>query len=146
MKTIIAAKPKQDPAEIHRSLQKGCGIKHPEKIHGYAGFFMNYGEVKASDAVAALMEKDEEFRSFVHGSFRAFRNDDYGCISESDRDANIEDKWLCGGYELFGRYPYGPLQETGRICGPLPKHSIRIRYFKGTTYVLFDSESRRLTL
>ena len=141
MKTIIEAMPKQGPKKIHETLQKGYGVKHPEKILGYAGFFMNYGEVQASDAVAALMEKDEVFRDYVLVSFRAFRNDDYGRISESDRLDNIEDKWLGGGGELFGRYPYGPVKETERIYCRLPKNSIKIWHFHGTTYVLFDSES-----
>ena len=141
MKTIIEAKPKQDPGKIHETLQKGYGVKHPEKIHGYAGFFMDYGEVKASDAVAALMEEDRDFNLFVHTSFQRFQKDDYGRISESDRMDNIEDKWLDGGRELFGRYPYGPVEDTERVYCRLPKNSIKIWYIHGTTYVLFDSES-----
>ena len=141
MKTIIEAMQKQDPKKVHETLQKGYGVKHPEKILGYAGFFMDFEEVQASDAVAALMEKDESFRDFVLASFRAFQKDDYGRISESDRLDNIEDKWLGSGSELFGRYPYGPVQETERINSRLPKNSIKIWYFHGTTYVLLDSES-----
>ena len=138
MKTIIEAMPKQDPAKIHETLQKGYGTKHPEKIHGYAAFFMDYGEVKASDHVAYGMEHNRDFREFVYASIRSFKNDDYGLISDSDWDNNIEDKWISGGYDLMGRYAYGTAQ--GKRHGPLPERIIKIRYYRGTTYVLYDAE------
>ena len=139
MKTIIEAKPRPNPAEIHKALQKGYGIKHPEKISGYAGFFMDYGEVKASDEVARGMENSTDFRDFVLASVRSFQNDDYGLISDFDWVDNIENKYLCGGGgEMFGRYAYGRTNGMGH--GPLPQRIIKIRCYKGNTYVLYDWE------
>ena len=96
MKTIIRKK-QQDPRTIHESLQKGYGIPYPEKISGYAAFFMKYGDIIVSDSIAARMEINEDFRRFIFSSLQRFQNDDYGLISSDDWDNNIEDKWIAGG-------------------------------------------------
>ena len=136
MKTIIK-KATRNPQDIHNSLQQGFGIAHPEKISGYAGFFINYGGIIASDLIYSAMDQNS-FREFVYTSIRDFQDDKYGLISESDYINNIESKWLPGGGPLFGRYAYGRVfEEYGQS---MPMDIIKIRMYQDNTYILFDSE------
>jgi len=143
MKTIIRKKA-QDSKAVHETLQKGNGVKHPERISGYAAFFMNYGDVRVSDKVANWMDRRSDFREFIQSSIQAFQNDQYGHISWRDHEENIEDKWISGGYELFGRYAFGKVHETDGFA--IPDAYIKIRYYHGNTYILFDSEPDWLIL
>lgn len=139
MKTIIKKK-QQDPKAIHESLQKGYGIEHPERISGYAAFFMNYGDISVSDNVDHDMAHFPEFRDFVLSSLHDFQNDEYGYVSRSDYYENIEDKWIAGGFEIFGRYAYGAFRREGGGKQEMPGSFIKIRYYHGNTYILYDSE------
>lgn len=106
---------------------------------GYAGFFFELGDVYASGYVAEQMDI-EEFRSFVFDSLRRFDKGDYGQISRSDEDENIENRCLFGIDRLFGRYGYhfpncrrtekDPFDEV--IC---------IRKHEGNTWITVDSEA-----
>ena len=96
---------KRDPEKIRSSLQKGLGTEHPEKIHGYAGFFWNTGNVYVSGTVAGQME-DERFRRFVWESLKRYDKGDFGMISRSDRDENIANRYLFGNAFTIGRYGY----------------------------------------
>ena len=137
MKTIIKKK-QIDPRAIHESLQKGQGIEHPERISGYAAFFMSYGDIIVSDLVAGAMARDERFRDFVMTSLQEFQGDDYGMISVEDYYCNIEDKWIAGGGDLFGRYSYGKNIKIDRY--DIPEAIIKIRMYKDNTFILYDSE------
>ena len=96
---------KKDPEKIHSALQNGLRIDHPEKINGYAGYFFDLGDVYASGYIAGQMN-DEEFRTFVMESLKQFDKGEYGDISRNDRDENIENRWMFGISNQFGRYGY----------------------------------------
>ena len=136
MKKIKEAE-KMDRAARHQALQKGYGVEHPERIHGYAGLFFTLGDVYASDWVAKWMDQSEIFRAFVFQSLERFENDDYGDISENDHDENVEVKWLSCGWPLFGRYG----QMSDRYNGEQVLNAvIKIRRLKNVTTVMEESE------
>ena len=140
MKVILEEK-KLNPEAIHRSLQKGYGIEHPERISGYPGFFANYGTAYVSDEVHRFMELSPEFRKFVFESLKRYQDNEYGQISEWDWEFNVEDKWLGGGSELFGRYAYGEWRTLySQRSTKCPERFIKIRGYQGNTYILFDAE------
>ncbi len=143
MKTMIRKKP-QDSKAIHENLQKGYGIEHPEKISGYAAFFMNDGDIFVSDKVDNWMACQPGFREFILSCIQEFRKDNYGHISWHDYEENIEDKCIAGGYELYGRYAFGRTRESHGYS--MPDEYIKIRYYHGNTYILFDSEPAWLIL
>ncbi len=130
---------KKDPGQIHRGLQKGFRIEHPERITGYAGFFFESGDVYASGYVAKQMDI-EEFRSFVMDSLRRFDKGDYGQISRNDEDENIENRCLFGIDRLFGRYGYR-FPDCGRTEKDPFDEVICIRKHEGNTWVTADSEA-----
>ncbi len=143
MKTIVKKK-QIDHRAIHESLQKGFGIEHPERISGYAAFFIDYGDISVSDNIAAAMDRNEEFRSYIFSRIQDFQNDKYGYISRSDFDENTENKWIAGGGNIIGRYGIGPLAEQDGIM--MPYDFIKIRLYKGNTYILYDYEPDWLIL
>ena len=121
----------------YQALQKGYGVEHPERIHGYAGLFFDLGDVYASDWVAEWMDQSEGVRAFVFQSLERFENDDYGDISENDHDENVEVKWLSCGWPLFGRYGYKTVRENGK---EVLLTVIKIRRLKNVTTVMEESE------
>ena len=131
---------KRDPGQIHKGLQEGLRIEHPERIMGYAGFFFDLGDVYASGYIAGLMKNSEQFRTFVTDSLRRFDKGDYGLISRSDRDENIENRCLFGISRLFGRYGYH-LPDCGRKEGDPYDEFICIRKLEENTWVTADSEA-----
>ena len=137
MKKIISAV-KTDPEKIHESLKTGFGLEHPEKINGYVGFFVNYGDVYVSDDIAQRMECNKDFSDFIYRSIHDFQNDSYGVISSGDDYLNVENKWIAGGGPLFGRYPYGAVREVNGY--QIPADFIKIRYVDRNTYVSYDSD------
>ncbi len=137
MKKIISAGV-VDPREIHEKLKKGYGLEHPERVNGYRGFFVSYGNVYVSDDVAVRMEHSKEFSDFVYQSFRDFQNDSYGMIANFDHDENVECKWLGGAAPVLGRYPYGPLRNLHGYA--MPETFIKIRSHGDNTYIMFDAE------
>lgn len=130
---------KKDPEKIHRSLQKGYHIEHPERIMGYAGFFFELGDVYASGYVAEQMDNGE-FRSFVLDSLRRFYKGEFGQISSRDEDENIENRWLFGIDRLFGRYGYN-MPDSRRTEKDPFYEVICIRKHKGNTWITVDSEA-----
>ena len=130
---------KRNPEQIHRSLQKGYRIEHPEKVTGYAGFFFDLGDVYASGPVAAFMEV-REFRSFVMESVKRFDKGDYGLISEGDEFENNENRWMFGIDRLFGRYGYHYHNCQRTDQDPFDE-IICIRKHNGNTWVTYDSEA-----
>ena len=130
---------KRDPEKIHRTLQKGLRIEHPEKIMGYAGYFFDLGDVYASGYVAEQME-DERFRTFVMDSLKQFDEGEYGDISRNDLDENIENRWIFGIDRLFGRYGYD-LTEGEREQNEPYFEVICIRKHGENTWVTYDGEA-----
>lgn len=127
---------------IHRSLQRGYGTKHPEKIHGYAGFFFDTGDVFISEGIAQFWE-DEDLRLCVFASLGRFEKGDWGEISSGDIDVNIENRYLFGG-DTFGRYGYY-YEDNGRGKERFDE-VIKIRTWKGNTWISYDSEPDRFML
>ena len=125
--------------QIHKGLQKGLRIEHPEKIMGYAGFFFSMGDVYASGNVARLM-KTEAFRSFVMDSLKRFDKGDFGQISRGDQDENIENRYLFGIDRLFGRYGYYLPGRREKESSPFDE-VVCIRKHEENTWVTFDSEA-----
>ncbi len=131
---IIKAK---DPNAVHRALQKGYGIKHPERINGYSGVVFGTGDVFVSEAVGRRMGI-KEFKEFVFNSLMMFGREKYGEISSDDEELNGENRWLGNGDYVFGRYGYF---RDNRYQGKKQYDEIiRIRMWKGNTWVTYDSE------
>ena len=129
---------KKDPEKIRGGLQQGLSVEHPGKIMGYTGFFWSSGDVYASGVVARGME-NEAFESFVMDSLRRFDKGDYGQISRSDKDENIENRWLFGIGRQFARYGYHNAYLRRSETDPFDE-VICIHEREGNTWITMDSE------
>ena len=134
MKKIYSAE-RKDPKVVLEACKVGYHIEHPERINGFAGLCMNYGDVYVMDDIARRMDSFQQFKDFVLKSLDDFRHDKYGDISDNDESNNIEDKWIAGGWDLFGRYPWPEISSSGK-----PYDYIKIRFYHGNTYVYYDSD------
>lgn len=126
---------KRDPEKIHRDLRKAYGIGHPERIMGYAGFFFDPGNVYVSGSIAEWMEL-ERFSAFVLDSLKRFEKGDWGEVSQSTKDENIENRYAFGIGRLFGRY-------RTRQAGweDLFDEVICIRLHDGNTWITGEDEA-----
>ena len=126
-----------DPEAERRRLQKGYGIEHPERINGYAGLFFGRGDVFVSETVWNFM-KNGPLEKFVPDALKRFEKEGYGDISSGDIEQNGENRWLGNGDRVMGRYGYyygDEYQGKDRF-----DEVIRIRTWKGNTWITFDSE------
>ena len=112
-------------------------IKHPERINGYSGVVFGTGDVFVSEAVGRRMGI-KEFKEFVFNSLMMFGREKYGEISSDAEELNGENRWLGNGDYVFGRYGYF---FDNRYQGKKQYDEIiRIRMWKGNTWVTYDSE------
>lgn len=128
----------KDPKAVHEALQKGYGIKHPERINGYSGVVFGTGDVFVSEAVGRRMS-GERFRKFVFDSLMMFGREKYGEISNDDEELNGENRWLGNGDYVFGRYGY-TRDDDFYYGNHQYDEIIRIRMWKGNIWITYESE------
>ena len=126
---------KRDPEKIHRGLQQAYRIEHPERVMGYAGFFFEPGNVYVSGCIAEWMES-ERFSAFVLDALKRFEKGDWGEVTRSTKDENIENRYAFGIGRLFGRY--GTRRGNGE--GPYDE-VICIRLHDGNTWITGEDEA-----
>ena len=99
---------KKDPQKIYEAVKAGYGIEHPERISGFYGAFMLPDkDVYLSDKLARAAVNSDEIRKYIDDCIKRFLDDDYGFVTEWERGAYIEDKYIAGDTSWFiGRY-YG---------------------------------------
>ena len=132
----VVKEERRDPEALHRGLQRGLGIKHPERILGYAGLFFDTGDVYASREVAEHMTRYPGFSATILEILKRFSKEDYGEVSDSVVQDNGESRWLSGGRFLYGRYGCGKGHDD-----PERFHvNIRVRKHWDHTFVTYESE------
>ena len=104
-----------DPEKQYKIAQEGYGIKHPEKIQGFGGYFgFTFGDIYVDEDSFALLQTDKDFEEIVNACLTQFRNFDYGRKTEKEeRDLNFENRLFFGlNCGLIGRYDtrYGILE------------------------------------
>jgi len=90
-----------DYEKIHEAVSKGYGNPHPEKTLGYAGAFLfTLPDVYVSDTVELLLAESPERAGRLMELLNRLKHDDYGEISEKDKNNNIESRYT-GGYSSW---------------------------------------------
>ena len=133
---IQRAEPR-NPEAIHKGLQQGLRVNHPERITGYAGFFFHLGDVYAEKNISERM-KYEPFGHFVIDAVKRYDKGDWGDISKNDEDENIENRYMFGIDRLFGRYVYYA-SDKHSTPGAQYDDVICIRMHEGATWVTYES-------
>ena len=99
---LFYAPPTRDPDAIIKQVRRGFryGIKPPDKIQGYAGAIIALPEVHLSRKLYEILTLHPEFKSELHDILVSISKEDYGDISDDDRDYNGEQRWLAGTYNF----------------------------------------------
>ena len=127
-----------NPEAIRKGFQQSLGVQHPERISGFAGFLFQTGDVYASGSIIEFI-RDQQFRTFVLESLKRFEIGDYGEISSGCQDQNTENRCLFGIDNVFGNYGYYRNDGDRDLHGQ-PDEYVRIRKYRGSTWVTFDTE------
>ena len=125
---------RKDPDKVCREIKEGMGIPHPERVVGFFGLLFSPGDVYISDHVDFLLQSRPGFDAFLKDSLQRFVNDDYGDISEWDREDNIELKWLGPGIGLFARYCFEDADWEYKAV------TVKIRTLEHYTYIALEGE------
>lgn len=96
--------------QVYKDCQRGYGIKRPDKVSGFAGFFYRLPDVYAYGMAEKWAENSEivveEFRGFI----KRFRAKDYGFVTRCEHNNNVENRWLAGTSNwTIGRYSFSDL-------------------------------------
>ena len=101
---------------IYKDCQRGYGIKRPDMINGFAGFFYRLSDIYAYGVAEQWAESDERVVEEFKGFIKRFLSEDYGFVTRDEYEANLEGKWLCGtSYQAIGRYCFSDSNLT--YCG-----------------------------
>jgi len=106
---------KQNRIELSE-IKKGMAIDNPEKITGFSGVMLTLPNVYISENLNIRLQCDpsveEELKSVLSNIIR----EDYGFISEDEKQFNAEQRWLAGSfYDVIARFDIscGRVEFTG---------------------------------
>ncbi len=91
--------------EVVEACRKGYGIKHPELVNGFRGFFFRLHDVYLYGKLEGWALNNSRLEEPLMGFIRRFAAEDYGFVTASEHDNNLENKWLGGNCcWTIGRY------------------------------------------
>lgn len=77
-----------------------CGNHLPQGFSAIAMF--NYQDIYVDDKLYLLLNND--IRHEIENCLTRFSKDDYGIITEEDKDENIDNKYFGNGKNIIGKY------------------------------------------
>ena len=93
--------------EVVENCQKGYGIKHPEKVSGFQGFFFRLHDIYLYGRLEAWVLNNPELREPLTDYIRRFAREDYGFVTPAEHDNNLENRWIAGSCSwTIGRYNF----------------------------------------
>ncbi len=101
---------KGEKVDVQKRIEqvgKAYGIRHPERVHGFAGYFLrSTPNIYLSDKAEAYLNQHPGFEAELNGIVKRFNGDDFGLLPKDDVQAQLEDiymfgafRWLKGIYE-----------------------------------------------
>lgn len=92
--------PARDTQKCLEQVKAAYGIEHPEKINGFTGaFILTLPEVYLSDELYNKLKECPSLETELNRILNAIHKEEYGDISDEDRDYNGEQRWLAGTYD-----------------------------------------------
>ena len=93
--------------QVYKDCQRGYGIKRPDDVIGFMGFFYRLPDVYAYGRVERWLENNGKMEGELLKFIKRFYNGDYGFITELEHDGNVENRWLCGtAWGSIARYSF----------------------------------------
>lgn len=82
--------------EVYESCQKGYGIKRPNLVSGFNGFFFRVLDVYAYGKLEEWIESNEKMSEQLMGFIARYCREDYGFVTRDEYDLNGENRWFGG--------------------------------------------------
>lgn len=93
--------------QVYEACQRGYGVKRPDRISGFMGFFLRLPDIYAYGRLEMWLEHDPSVEDELLGFIRRYVAKDYGFVTRSEHDNNIENNCLCGtSYDTIARYSF----------------------------------------
>ena len=93
--------------QVYEGCQKGYGIKEPDKISGFNGFFYRLPDIYVYGMLETWLEHNKKMEDELKSFINRFKAEDYGFVTRAEHNENAEDRWLCGSYRgSIGRYSF----------------------------------------
>jgi len=77
-------------------IQAGYGIKNPERISGYAGFFFKLYDIYAIGRLESLISNDPKILDELLKLIQRYKSEDFGFVTADEYYDNMEGRYLCG--------------------------------------------------
>ncbi len=82
--------------EVYKDCQRGYGIKEPDKVSGFMGFFYRLPDIYVYGKLEQWMANNDKIEPELQKFIECFYHEDYGFVTRSESDLNLENRWLCG--------------------------------------------------
>ena len=93
--------------QVYKGCQQGYGIKEPNKVLGFDGFFYRLKDIYEYGRVEKWIENNEKIEPELKKFIARFCAEDYGFVTSLEHDNNVENMWLCGSCSwTIGRYAF----------------------------------------
>ncbi len=93
--------------EVYTACRKGYGVKQPDRILGFNGFFYSLDDIYLYGKLEGIVENNSKLSDELKGFIDRFLKEDYGFVTENEYDNNSENRWLCGSCShSIGRYMF----------------------------------------
>ena len=94
---------KRDYKKIAEQLYKGSRLTDSHIPHGFSSIVLfEFGDIYIDESINAILNADIKYD--IDYCLLQFSKDNYGIITEEEKDYNIENKYLGNGKNLIGRY------------------------------------------
>ena len=104
--------------EVYKDCQRGYGIKEPDKVSGFAGFFYRLSDIYAYGRLEKWLENNDKMEEELLKFVKRFYNGDYGFVTSLEHDNNVENRWLCGTCSwTIGRYSFDDVNVSNAYGG-----------------------------
>lgn len=93
---------KGEKVDVQKRIEqvgKAYGIRHPERIHGFAGYFLRgTPDTYLSDKAEEYLVLHPEFETELKEIIRQFNGGDFGMLPKDDVQAQLEDIYMFGAF------------------------------------------------
>ena len=94
--------------KVYKGCQQGYGVKEPDKISGFMGFFYRLPDIYVYGMLETWLEHNKKMEDELKSFIKRFGAEDYGFVTRAEHDNNVENRWLAGSSNwTIGRYSFG---------------------------------------
>ncbi len=82
--------------KVYKGCQEGYGVKRPDMISGFMGFFFRVPDVFVYGKLEKWIEYNAKIEEELKAFIKRYMAQDYGFVTSGEYDGNTENRWICG--------------------------------------------------